>query len=98
MMILETQIITFLVSMGFGLLFSFFIDLIKNKLFKIKSLWQMIISLIITVLLSLIYFYVLLKLNNAIIHPYYIVAFIIGFLIENTFKKLSKRIVLLLKK
>ena len=98
MMILETQIITFLVSVGFGVLFSFSIDLIKNKLFQIKSLFQMIISLVLTILLSLIYFYVLLKLNNAIIHPYYIVAFIIGFLIENTFKKISKRIVLFLKK
>lgn len=97
-MILETQIITFLVSVGFGVLFSFFIDLIKNKLFKINSFFQIVISLSLTILLSLIYFYVLLNLNNAIIHPYYVVAFIIGFLIENTFKKLSKRIVLLLKK
>ena len=81
MMDLKTQIITFLFSILFGLLFSSLIDIF-----------------LITVLSSLAYFFVLLKLNNAIIHPYYIIAFVVGFLLEIVIKKILKRFVLLLKK
>lgn len=98
MMKLDIQITTFLFSICFGILFSFIIDLVKNKLFKTKAIFQVIISFLITIFMALLYFYMLLKLNNAIIHPYFIVAFITGFLIESTFKKLFKRIVLLLKR
>jgi len=98
MMRLELQLTTLLLSMCFGIFFSSLIDLIKNKIFKLKMLFQMLIFSIVTILTSLIYFYFLLKVNNAIIHPYFVIAFIIGFVIENGFKKFFKRIVFLLKK
>ena len=91
---LKTQIITFLFSILFGLLFSSLIDIFYNK----KKLFNTIIVFLITVLSSLSYFFVLLKLNNAIIHPYYIIAFVVGFLLEIVIKKILKRFVLLLKK
>jgi len=97
-MILKTQILTFIVSVLFGFLFSIFLDVIKKFLFKMNVIWQFVISLIFVIILSFIYFLVLLKINNAIIHPYYIIAFIIGFCIEIIFRKIFKRIVLLLKK
>ena len=98
MMKLELQIITILFSIVFGIIFSGVIDLIKNKVFKIKTFIQMIVFLIVTILMSLIYFYGLLKLNNGIIHPYFIIAFVLGFVVENTLKKFFKRIVLFFKK
>lgn len=89
MMNLKTQIITFLFSIIFGFIFTFLISIIyKNKLFNI------ILSFIIVILSALLYFIILLNLNNAIIHPYYILAFIIGFFLEYCLKK----IVLLIKK
>ena len=94
MMDLKTQIITFLFSILFELLFSSLIDIFYNK----KKLFNTIIVFLITVLSSLAYFFVLLKLNNAIIHPYYIIAFVVGFLLEIVIKKILKRFVLLLKK
>lgn len=97
-MILNIQINTFLVSVIFGIIFSLSIDLIKKRLFKMKLLWQLIFSLIHIMLLSLIYFIILLKLNNAIIHPYYLFAFLIGYILEIIFVKIFKKIVLLLKK
>ena len=98
MMKLELQLTTILFSIVFGLIFSSVIDLIKNKIFKTKKIIQLIFFLVITILMSLIYFYGLLKLNNGIIHPYFVIAFIIGFIIENALKKVFKRIVLLFKK
>ena len=95
---LELQLTTLLFSICFGILFSSLIDLIKNKIFKLKMIFQILIFLLVTIVLSLVYFYFLLKINNAIIHPYFVIAFIIGFFIESGFKKIFKRIVLLLKK
>jgi len=98
MMNLDTQIKTFLFSVLFGLIFSFIIDILHKALFKLKPLLQVIISFILVISSSLIYFIILLKLNNAIIHPYYIIAFITGFLLEIALKKAFKTIVLFLKK
>ena len=93
MMTLSIQIKTFLVSILFGILFSLLLDIFyKTKLFNI------ILSLIIVIVFTLIYFLILLKLNNAIIHPYYIFSFVIGFLLEFGIKKLLKKIVLFKKK
>ena len=93
MMNLKTQIITFLFSIIFGFLFSLLISIIyKNKLFNI------ILSFVLVIISSLLYFIILLNLNNALIHPYYILAFIIGFFLEHCLKKLFKKIVFLLKR
>ena len=95
-MSLKIQIITLIISILFGLIFSIILDIFK--IFKSKKIFYIIISIFITILLSLIYFYVLLKINNAIIHPYYIIAFILGFILEFGLHKLFKIIVLKYKK
>lgn len=93
MMTLDIQIKTFLVSILFGILFSFLVDMFyKQKIFNI------ILSFIVILIFTIIYFLVLLKMNNAIIHPYYIIAFVVGFYLQNIFKNLLKKIVLLKKK
>lgn len=93
MMTLDIQIRTFLVSILFGILFSFLMDMLyKQKIFNI------ILSFIVILIFTIIYFFVLLKINNAIIHPYYVIAFIIGFCLQNISKNLLKKIVLFKKK
>lgn len=90
---LRTQITTFIFSLIFGIVFSLIIDLIyRNKLFNI------ILTFVMVTLSSLIYFIILLNLNNAIIHPYYVLAFIVGYILEFYIKKLIKKIVLLIKR
>ena len=82
MMTLDIQIKTFLISILFGFIFSFFIDLIyKQKLINI------IFSFIFIIIFTFLYFFTLLKINNAIIHPYYIISFIIGFFLHIILKK-----------
>lgn len=94
MMTLKIQILTLLVSIGFGFIFSLFIDLIHTHLFRLKPFWQAIISFFLILSSAIIYFLILLKLNNAIIHPYYILAFGLGFFIEIGLRKLFKKIIL----
>jgi hypothetical protein len=89
---LNIQINTLLVSILFGIYFCLILDIFKKILLKNKIL-QFILSFIIVLFNSIIYFLILLKLNNAILHPYYIIALLIGFLIENVIFKTFKRIV-----
>ena len=98
MMNLKVQIITIIFSLIFGFLFSLIINVIKKWLFKINKFLQLFISLLLTFFMALVYFYILLKLNNAIIHPYFIFVFILGYYIETLVNKLFKRIVLFIKK
>lgn len=98
MMNLTLQIETFLFSLLFGMFFSFIINIFHNYLFKLKNPLQFILTFLIIMIMAYIYFKGLLYLNNVIIHPYYIIAFILGFLNYNVVKRLFKKIVLLFKK
>ena len=97
-MTLDMQIKTFLISLLFGFIFFLFIDIIKKRIFKIKKIWQILFVMIYVIFFSISYFLILLNLNNAIIHPYYLFAFIFSYILEIIFIKILKRIVLLLKK
>lgn len=93
MMTLKVQINTFLISIVFGILFSMFINLVyKEKLINI------IFSFFIVVIFSILYFLILLYMNNAIIHPYFILATLIGYFLEKIIKKIIKKICIILKK
>ena len=93
MMTLKVQINTFLISIVFGILFSMFINLVyKEKLINI------IFSFFIVVIFSILYFLILLYMNNAIIHPYFILATLIGYFLEKIIKQIIKKICIILKK
>jgi len=89
---LYTQINTLLFSFIFGIYFSLILDIFKKVLLKNKVL-QFIISLVLCLVNSIIYFIILLNLNNAILHPYYIILFLLGFYVECVTFNLLKRIV-----
>ena len=95
---LNEQIISFLVSMCFGIYFALILDISSKILVKINKVLQFLISLTLVMINVIIYFMILLKLNNAIIHPYYIISIIIAFIIENIVSKYIKRIVISKKK
>ena len=92
MMTLEIQIKSFVISIIFGILFSFFIDLIYKK-----KIFNVLVSFIFVIIFTFIYFLTLLKLNNAIIHPYYVISFIIGFVLHYFIKKMIKKLFYLKK-
>ncbi len=98
MMDLTTQIYTFLFSCLYGLLFFGIIDIIKNHIIKYRLFIQVFFSLVFSLAMALLYFYILVKINDGIIHIYYLLAFLIGYYMEILSIKLFKRIVLLIKK
>lgn len=89
MMPLDIQIKTFLISIIFGIVFSMLTDI-----FYKKKIFNLVLSLIMVILFTITYFLFLIKINNGIVHPYYILSFIIGFVLYI----FVKRIVLFKKK
>ena len=86
---LDIQIKTFLISIIFGIVFSMLTDI-----FYKKKIFNLVLSLITIILFTIFYFLFLIEINNGIVHPYYILSFIIGFVLYI----FVKRIVLFKKK
>lgn len=95
---LKLQIITLLFSFLFGIYFSFMIDISKKIILNKNKFIKIIFSFLIVFLNALLYFLILLKLNNAIIHPHFLIVFIVGFFVENYISTIMKRIVKFKKK
>lgn len=70
-MILKTQVISLIVSLIYGILF--YLTTYKYKYYRKIYL--------IVFLDTLIYFYVLIKVNNGIIHIYMLLMILIGYLL-----------------
>lgn len=95
---LHTQITTLLFSLGYGFIFSFLLDIVHKYYLKWSKFIQIIFAFLYVITSSIVYFYILLKINNALLHPYFIILFIFGFLLEFVMKKTFKKIVFSFKK
>ena len=87
-MSLKIQIISLLFSFVFGIIFSILTNINYRFLFCKNKFFQIIITIIFVIDVSLCYFLILRKINNGIIHSYFLIALAIGFLIG--FVNLSK--------
>lgn len=85
MMVLKEQIISFLVSFTYGFFLHFLMSKIYGYLFYKKRLLKVIFDAIFCISSALMYFFILLLLNNGIIHSYFFLFLIFGFLLSNRF-------------
>lgn len=90
MMDLSIQIKTLLFSLLFGFVFNIFVTLLNKFIYNKKKVIQIVSTLILTLFSTITYFVILQKLNEAIIHPYFLLMFILGFSFSNVVKKLLK--------
>lgn len=90
MMDLSIQIKTLLFSLLFGFVFNIFVTLLNKFIYNKNKIIQIISTLILTLFSTITYFVILQKLNEAIIHPYFLLMFILGFSLSNVVKKLLK--------
>ena len=72
-MILRIQIYSLLFSFFYGIFVFFLLELNYKLLYTGKMLYKIIISLLFVMFISLLYFYGLLKINNGIIHIYFLI-------------------------
>lgn len=92
MMSLDIQIKTLFFSLLFGLIFNVFVTLLSKFIYNKKKYIQIISTLLLTLFSTITYFVVLQKLNEAIIHPYFLIMFIIGYGLTNILKKIIKKL------
>lgn len=78
---LKTQIISFLFSFIFGIIFSVCTNLNYKYLFCKKKIFQIIITIIYVVDASLAYFLIIRIINEGVIHSYFLLSVALGFFI-----------------
>lgn len=87
MMDLNTQIKLIIFSLIFGIFFALMIDLNHKYLYTNKRYFKIIFTFFFVLVNVFIYFLILQKINNGIIHIYSIICIILGFFIEQLFIK-----------
>lgn len=86
-MILKTQIILLIASFVYGVIFSLIVNISYRLIYNKKKLVKITFSLVLSIIFSSVYFYLLLKINNGIIHHYSLISFILGYLLIDIINK-----------
>lgn len=87
---LSVQIQSFLFSFVFGFLFSYVVNLGYRNLFSKKLIYQIIWNFFIVIGGCLLYFFGMKAINHAVLHLYFYVMVIIGYLVGNIFSKRTR--------
>ena len=94
---LLVQVKSLVFSFCFGIIFSIIVSFFNSKLYNTRVRYQIINAFLISIITCLIYFICIKKINNGIVHIYFILMIIIGFYIEKRFINLSNNIKKLFK-
>lgn len=81
-MILKIQIYSLLFSFFYGIFVFFLLEINYKLLYTGKIIYRIIISFLFVMFISLLYFYGLLKINNGIIHIYFLIAMFTGYVLS----------------
>lgn len=83
MMNLDTQIATLISSFLYGMVFSFLVSVNYKYLYHKKILLRILFTFMFIFANVLIYFIILRKINQAILHPYSLGMILVGFCLEH---------------
>lgn len=81
-MILKIQILSLLFSFGYGNLIFWLLELNYKLLYNEKIVYRIITSFLFVIFISLFYFVGLLKINNGILHIYFFLALLTGYMLS----------------
>ena len=81
-MILSTQILSLIYSFFYGVLFFFLLEINYKVLYNGKLVYRIVISFLFVIFISLLYFIILLKINNGILHVYFFLVFFTGYMLS----------------
>ena len=92
MMDLDTQITTLVISFLYGIVFSFLVSVNYKYLYHKKILLRILFTFMFIFANVLIYFILLKKINQAILHPYSRGMILVGFCLEHYLHHLVVRL------
>lgn len=84
---LNIQINSLLFSLIFGIFFSLFLNINHKIIYNSKKAIKIIGTALVVFISVLMYFIILLNINNATFHPYELIMINAGFIIENIIQK-----------
>ena len=84
---LETQIKLLLFSFVFGIFFALMIDINHKYLYNPKKIFKIIFTFFFVLVNVFIYFLILKKINEGLLHVYSFLCIILGFFLEHIIKK-----------
>ncbi|MDD4733456.1 MAG: hypothetical protein PHU05_01195 [Bacilli bacterium] len=84
---LKTQIIVLIFSFVYGILFSILVNLSYKLICNFKKVFRILYTFVFVLINSLVYFFVLKLINDAILHYYSLIVIIFGFVIIDIVKK-----------
>ncbi len=79
MMSLDEQVIAIIFSFIYGGILSLLYNFNYNLLFNKRKIFRVVFNVIFIFDLVLVYFLIMKKINNAIIHPYFYLSISLGF-------------------
>lgn len=88
---LETQIQSLVFSFVFGLFLSLMFNVFYKYLFKPKLPIKIITNLIFVSINALIYFFLLKIINDGILHSYFLISLLMGFVLGNLKTKVIRK-------
>ena len=80
---LSTQIKLIIFSLIYGMFLSLTLNINYKYIYKTKFIYKLLVSTAYVSFNILLYFYILLKINNGILHYYSLICIVIGFIIVN---------------
>ena len=86
-MSLNEQIISLVFSFVYGIFLAFVHNFNYNLLFNKTKFFKVFLNILLVLDLVLIYFLLIKKINGGIIHPYFYILMVIGFIFNFNFSK-----------
>jgi len=81
-MILRIQILSLMFSFFYGMFFFFMLEINHKFFYRGKTFYRIVISFLFIIVMSFIYFFGLLKINNGIVHLYFYLSLLTGYLLS----------------
>ena len=82
---LNIQLYSLIISFFFGGLFSLELIYFDKLFIRLKHAWRFLFSFTFVIVNSVIYFLLLLLINNGILHIYFFIMLLLGYLLFNVF-------------
>ena len=93
-MSLKVQITSLIVSFIYGFIFNILLHINYKIIYNERKLIQIIGTFLFVIINSLLYFYILLKVNNGVVHIYCLLILLLGYMISKKIKlkKIFKKV------
>ena len=88
---LETQIQSIIISFVYGLFISGLYNLLYFALYNNNKIIKVLSCVLFNISLTVLFFYIMYLINYGIIHPYFVILLVVGFVLGN-FKTKNIRI------